>query len=682
MKKKNIQSLNLRAQVQPSSVDEEKRTMEVVFTTKSRVRREPFFDEPFMEELSMNPSHVRLERLNNGAPLLNSHKSFSLGDVIGVVESASVDGKKGTATVRFSDREEVQPIFNDVKNGIIRNVSVGYRVYKFKELKELDAEEGIKVLRAVDWEPFEISAVPIPADNEAKFRKLEKNECQFLLANEEERNMNKLKPKKREDTLEEEKTKESQEEEKEETQGEEVAESSESKDDANSESSDESNDDDSDERSLTAKDAIDIFNAVRSANLPYEFAENLINKNTSMNDARKLIVKELSAQQRKAHTNNVRAEVSDMDYKHYRKVGIESALLHRAMPEKHELKDEGREWVHMSLVEIARKCLEQDGVRTAGMSHSEIAECALGSSRKAYRDGFHTTDDFPLILENIATKTLRNGYESAPQTFAPFTRRIALQDFKQVSRVQLGDAPRLEEVLDDGEVKRGTIGEGAEKYAAKTYSKIVSITRKVIVNDDLDAFTRIPFLFGRATGDLESDLVWAEITNNANMADNQPLFSVVHANLAGIGEVGAPNVGTLGIARAAMRVQTGLNGAPINVEGRWVFGPAALETEIQQLVSGVLAAQMGATDQTAVNPFFGRLQFAAEPRLDAVSLTAWYLTADVSQLDIVELGTLDGQRGPRITTRTGFDTDGVEIRATYDGAAKVIDHRGLYLNAG
>jgi hypothetical protein len=151
------------------SINVEKRTVDLVWSTGAAVMRMDFWTgRKWMEELSLDPAHVRMGRMKSGAPLLNAHGSWDLRGQIGVVESASVDGKEGTATVRFSDRAEVEPIWRDVQNKIIRNVSVGYNVYRFKTVSKEDAE--IKVLRAVDWEPAEISLVPVGADPGAGIR--------------------------------------------------------------------------------------------------------------------------------------------------------------------------------------------------------------------------------------------------------------------------------------------------------------------------------------------------------------------------------------------------------------------------------------------------------------------------------------------------------------------------------
>ena len=155
---REIGQLSMRAQVAPSSIDEEARTVEVVWTTGERVMRG--YWERYYEELSLDPKHVRMERLNGGAPLLDTHSSYELADVIGVVESATLSKTEGRATLRFAkDDERADSVFRKVADGIVRNVSVGYRVHKLEKIEEED--DKIPVYRATDWEPMELSMVPI-----------------------------------------------------------------------------------------------------------------------------------------------------------------------------------------------------------------------------------------------------------------------------------------------------------------------------------------------------------------------------------------------------------------------------------------------------------------------------------------------------------------------------------------
>jgi hypothetical protein len=89
-----------------------------------------------------------------------------------------------------------------------------------------------------------------------------------------------------------------------------------------------------------------------------------------------------------------------------------------------------------------------------------------------------------------------------------------------------------------------------------------------------------------------------------------------------------------------------------------------------------------ASQSSNINPFAGKLTVVAEPRLDANSTTAWYLAASPDQVDIIVLATLEGENGPRVDSRVGFDVDGIEIKISHDVAAKVVDFRGLYKNPG
>jgi hypothetical protein len=147
------------------------RTANITWSTGAAVKRVDANGDSWIEELSMDPAHVRMGRLQSGAPLLDTHNRYGLSGVLGVVENAKVDGTKGTATVRFSKRAEVDPIFQDVKDKIIRNVSVGYTVYRYEDVSTADdLRNGMRRLCATDWEPSEVSLVPVGADPNAGVR--------------------------------------------------------------------------------------------------------------------------------------------------------------------------------------------------------------------------------------------------------------------------------------------------------------------------------------------------------------------------------------------------------------------------------------------------------------------------------------------------------------------------------
>ena len=139
-----------------SAIDEEARTVGLSFSSDAPVER--WFG---MEVLDHSPKSVDLGRLNDGAPLLMDHDT---SDQIGRVESASVDGKRGQAIVRFSKSARAQEIFTDVMDGIRQNISVGYRINEM-ELDESRSEDEVETYVATRWQPYEVSVVSVPADN-------------------------------------------------------------------------------------------------------------------------------------------------------------------------------------------------------------------------------------------------------------------------------------------------------------------------------------------------------------------------------------------------------------------------------------------------------------------------------------------------------------------------------------
>ena len=130
--------------------EQEDRVMEFSFSSEYPVERA--FG---MEVLSHEDGAADLGRLNDGAPLLFNH---DMDRPIGVVERAYLDKdkKKGYSRVRFSRNSFAQEILTDVKDGVMRNISVGYRI---KEMEERNNE-----FVATNWEPYEVSIVSVPAD--------------------------------------------------------------------------------------------------------------------------------------------------------------------------------------------------------------------------------------------------------------------------------------------------------------------------------------------------------------------------------------------------------------------------------------------------------------------------------------------------------------------------------------
>ena len=663
-----LPALRRTAELAPNSANAEARTIDVVWSTGARVRRVPFFGDPYDEELSLDPEHVRLERLNGGAPFLKVHETGELNAVIGSVvpDSVRLEQGRGVATSRFSERDDVVPIWRDILAGHIRAVSIGYQVHRYEVSKPEGSRE---VWRAVDWTPFEISAVPVGADPAAGFRSIhELHDCVVHRPGAEPPCNKRIQNMHDEDTRENETADVAEDKATEET-----PKAAKEEPEARSHATPQAKKVDADALVKRAREAerervSTIYDLAAKLDLERGFADDLVKRGVALDEARTVILDQVAAKSEETRTfSQVSVPLGGRDERITRRDAVTSALLHRYSPTLFPLEDAARQYRGMTLMELARESLSDAGVNTRGLSRDEVATRAL-----------HSTSDFPEILAAVTNKTLRQAYDVYPRTFALFCRQVLATDFKAMHRVQLGEAPQLLKVGESGEFKRGTLGESKESYRIETYGRVVAITRQVLINDDLDAFTRIPAMYGNAIAQLESDVVWGIITANPAMADNKALFHADHKNLAGTGAALA--VDAVGAARAAMAKQTGLDKKTVlNIRPSFLIVPASLELKAEQLV----AQNLVPADTAKVVPQSIRtLAPISEPRLDAASETAWYLAASPNQIDTIEYAYLEGQQGAYIETRNGFDVDGVEIKCRLDFGAKAIDWRGLYKNPG
>ena len=674
------------AELAPNTADADSRTVEVVWSAGALVRRATFFGEPYDEELSLDPAHVRLDRLNAGAPFLKVHELDTLDAVIGSVVpgSARIENGRGIALVRISERADVEPIWRDIQAGHIRAVSIGYQVHRFEVSKPEAARE---LWRAVDWTPFEVSAVAVGADPAAGFRAQHPlHDCVLHRrdAPSSTKGPTPMTDKTQTPASDAATPATTQPTEPGETEDTPMTEPKaaapdpkvatvETRTQPKLQNTDAPAAPDTEAVATRAREAerdrvSTIYDLAGRLNLERGFAEDLVKRGVSVDESRRLILDQVAAKSDETRTfPHVSVPLGGRDERITRRDAVANALLHRYSPTLFQLEDAARQYRGMTLLELARESLGNAGVNTRGLSRDEVATRAL-----------HSTSDFPEILSAVTNKTLRQAYEAYPRTFMLFCRQVLATDFKAMHRVQLGEAPQLLEVGESGEFKRGTLGESKESYKVKTYGRVVAITRQTLINDDLDAFTRIPAMYGNSIAQLESDVVWGIITANPAMADGNALFHTTHKNLAGTGAALA--VEAVGAARAAMAKQTGLDKKTVlNVRPAFLIVPASLELKAEQLVAQNLVP---AATASVVPQSIRTLAPISEPRLDAASETAWYLAASPNQIDTIEYAYLEGQQGAYIETRNGFDVDGVEIKCRLDFGAKAIDWRGLYKNPG
>ena len=365
-------------------------------------------------------------------------------------------------------------------------------------------------------------------------------------------------------------------------------------------------------------------------------------------------------------TEQVRAEVGDCHDEPAIRVRQMGEALYARINPRHQLSEPARRYAYATPVEMAKELLTLRGESTMALSPASLVTRAL-----------HTTSDFPIILGDTVGRVLRDAYQAAPSGIRRLGRQTTARDFRSVNKIILGEAPLLEKLNEHGEIKAGTMAEAREAYKVETWARKIGITRQVLVNDDLGAFSDLARRMGQGAAETEArilvTLLEAGSGNGPTLSDGKTLFHADHGNKAGSGALISD--ATLSAARLALRTQKGIEDRMIRVTPKNLLVPPALETTAEKWLATIAPATA-----SEVNPFSGALSLVVEPRLS--SATRWYVTADAGEIDGLEFAYLSGAEGPQVESRSGWDVDGVEIRVILDFGAGFIDHRGWFMNAG
>ncbi|TRO38563.1 Clp protease ClpP [Pseudomonas sp. ALS1131] len=327
----------------------------------------------------------------------------------------------------------------------------------------------------------------------------------------------------------------------------------------------------------------------------------------------------------------------------------------------------------MSLRELARASLADRGIGVASMNPMQMVGLAFT----------HTTSDFGTILIDVANRSMLAGWEEALETFQLWTKKGFLSDFKTMHRVGLGEFPSLRQVREGAEYKYVTVGGRSQPIALATYGEIFSITRQVIINDDMNMLTDIPRKMGMAAKATIGDLVYAILTSNPALSDNKALFHVDHKNLL-TGGTSALSIDSLSKAKTQMATQkTEVEGGKprtLNIRPAFVLTPVALEDKAKQIIRS--ASVPGADSNSGIeNPIRNFAEVIGEPRLDDASATAFYLAARQGS-DTIEVAYLDGNELPYMEQQQGFTVDGVATKVRIDAGVAPLDFRGLQKSNG
>jgi len=444
----------------------------------------------------------------------------------------------------------------------------------------------------------------------------------------------------------------------------------------------------------------------KKANVERALRDQLVDGDCTLEIAREQVLKNMIERQQfgGGNTSNVRVEAGASSVEKTQSAMRDGLVMRAcrtgsiAKPSDFQPAQGAEDFANMSLMRIAERHLQEQGFNTDRMNGPDIARAAMGNrsvidryrSMGVVRDAYHTTGSFPALMLNASNKTLLAGYQEATATWKAWARQGAsTADLKPINRIRYSESANPEMVPEGANYKEKTMSDERESYTPAKNGNLFTVSWETIVNDDLDAISRTPQMHGNACARLVNRSVYQVLIQNATMGDGQALFSTSHAsgaNYVAQGSGAAPGVTTLNTAFRLMMLQRGLNSdAILALQPRYLIVPANLSGTALELVNSV--SYNAANNNEGVKNIYGvggprQLQVIVEPQLDLGVTTQWFLSADPSQVDTVEVTFLQGEETPQLDQEWDFDRDVYKYKVRQTFGVKAIDWRGLFSNYG
>lgn len=570
------------------------------------------------EILSHDEESIDLTRLQElGVMLFNHDRNTVIGKILSV--ELDKDERKLRASVQFDEDEESEKIYQKVKSGTLKGVSVGYMVNVWEDVADgatsTDGRFTGPCSVATRWTPYELSIVSMPADTTVGIgRSLENQDLENGDVKMEDQNTPQVTPE-------------------------------------NTPEKPQVNENEAREAGMMAeRQRVQEIGALcRQFGID---GEKFIKEGMSVEAARSAVLDQL-ANERKAQTVTVQADEMDK----FRAAATDGLAMRAGLHIEKPVAGAG-DFRGKRMLRLAAECIEREkNTNTRNMTDEELVREALTG-----------TGAFPGILSNVANKSMAQAYQTAPTTYQLWTGKGSNTDFKAATRYRLSEADELEKVNENGEFKHGELKETAVTASVATYGKTFSLTRQAIINDDMGALKTLPSIYGAACRRMINKMVYAVLADNPTI-EGAALFHANHKNL----QTQALTVAGLGKIKAAMAKQTNIGGKEyLNIQPAYLIVPVDLEVEAAQLINSVVDPSK---NNAAINPFANKLSVVADPELSASNV--FYMAAAPGIVPTIEVTSLNGNETPTMESAVQFDTLGIKWRIYYDVGVNLLDFRGI-----
>jgi len=615
-----------KATLDQSSINSDERRVSILISTETPVRRHDYWSgQDYDEVLLHGEENVDLTRAQS-AKLRWMHGSGKYGELpIGKLENVRLENKELRADAVFSKANpDADMLWGMVEEGTLTEISVGGVKRDFR-ITERDGD--VTLVEVIRWEFHEASLVDIGADPSAGINR--QLEGETMTVEELKRQLDELK-----------------------------------KSGANTDEIQRKMDEISAEmkrlqdENADLKRQQDIKDLASQHDLPESDLERfLTDKTKTADDLARYLLAQKTAGDQNPGVVTVGNEAKEVEMKR----AMADALVMRSGVKLENAHKDADMFMGASLHDIVRQVTQY-----SGMDRNEMIKRAM------------STSDFPVLLGNVANRVLSGAYDEAEGTFDMWTSATELPDFKTRTEVSRGRlAGRLGKLTEYGETTRKEAKENAESWRLYSYGDSIKLSREMIINDDLGAFTDLIADFAAMAKRTANGLVYDLLQRkgefaNYTMADGKAIFDASHNNYDSTGA--ALGTSSLSSARTKMRRQKDAAGVALNINPAFLLASPENETIAYQLLNS--EADVDASQSGVANPFRRSLTPIIDAELDA---SPWYLAANRRT---IKVGYLAGTGRKPLVEEKERNLRYVEYECVFDFGLFAEDFRGLYKNAG
>lgn len=623
----------------PASFDAEKRTVRVLWSTGATRRDWSWEDGAIDEALSLDGADLSVW---DGAAVRDAHRYSSALDQLGVIEPGSTvrtaDGLE--STVRFARTDWGEQAMQLVADAITQQWSVGYDEITYERtpasMRTDVPNASVPLYLAVSWRPRELSLVPVGADPGARTRSAEQTTSitiqeQVMDTKNAPTTTPAPEPGAVTDTVDLEAT-----------------------------------------RAAAVQEYTERVQAIRTAAQVLGFGKDQVDPEKlgmpgrSLDEIRTELISKKAAEQAKTAVSGVHYEAGT-DASQKRAAAMSASLCYRANPGVQAFaKAEGAHEYKGSILDLVRDELYTRGVNVRSLSQSQLVDYALGRGSLVGRSGpSMTTADLPSVFLDAQNKVMSAAYQATKRTYLNWATKSNYRDFRDHHLIRLSDLGRPPLKIEGEKYHQVAFSDKRNKSSLDTFGFWWALTRVMIVNDDLDAFSAAPFAVADSFAENEEYVMYSVYEDNPILVDGFALFSAEHGNI--LDTFGKPGA-TVAKALSQHTWQT-LAAKTRQYQYQHVIVPGASygwDADVYY------ANAWAATASGEVRPESASGKTVTKS--DHLSDGAWYTASADSG---ITYGYLDGSEGVTVIEEPKTDVDSIAYFARSDFAAGIRDHVGL-----